>query len=143
MKNIKAKIITIATCLAAISCSTGQEETIKLATLNARYDSQNDSTNNWTFRKDSVADFITNNSIDIIGLQEMLDNQFDDLRKRLTEYGVVGVGREDGNRKGEYAPIFYKKDRFEIIEGNTFWLSQYPDSIGFIGWDGACTRIAT
>ena len=26
---------------------------------------------------------------------------------------------------------------------NTFWLSQYPDSVGFIGWDGACTRIAT
>ena len=29
------------------------------------------------------------------------------------------------------------------MDSNTFWLSQYPDSVGFIGWDGACTRIAT
>ena len=35
------------------------------------------------------------------------------------------------------------KDKFDVLDSNTFWLSQYPDSAGFIGWDGACTRIAT
>ena len=61
----------------------------------------------------------------------------------LNAYAEVGVGREDGKTKGEYSPLFYKKDRFEVLDSNTFWLSQYPDSVGFIGWDGACSRIAT
>ena len=39
--------------------------------------------------------------------------------------------------------LFLAKDRFEVLDSNTFWLSQYPDSVGFIGWDGACSRIAT
>ena len=52
-------------------------------------------------------------------------------------------GRDDGKEAGEYSPLFYRKDKYELLDGNTFWLSQYPDSAGFIGWDGACTRIAT
>ena len=39
--------------------------------------------------------------------------------------------------------MFYRADKYEVLESNTFWVSQYPDSVGFIGWDGACTRIAT
>lgn len=81
--------------------------------------------------------------MDIVGMQEVLHNQLEDLLQRLPGYKSIGVGRDDGKTKGEYAPILYKEDRFEVLDSNTFWLSQYPDSIGFIGWDGACTRIAT
>ena len=116
---------------------------VNWATFNIRYDNPEDSLNNWKYRKDSVAKFIHTHDIDIVGMQEVLNNQLEDLKTRLPEYTEVGVGREDGKTQGEYAPLFFKKDRFEVLDSNTFWLSQYPDSVGFIGWDGACTRIAT
>ena len=67
----------------------------------------------------------------------------EDLKAGLPNYAAIGVGRDDGKEKGEYSPLFYRADKYEVLESNTFWLSQYPDSAGFIGWDGACTRIAT
>lgn len=142
---IKSLPLAIAITLAGTSCSSVKEQTseIKLATFNIRLDTPYDSLNNWEYRKDSVASFIRNQDLDIVGMQEVLHNQLIDLKTRLPEYAEIGVGREDGKTKGEYAPIFFKKDRFEVLDNNTFWLSQYPDSIGFIGWDGACTRIAT
>lgn len=142
---LKSLILTIAITLAGTSCSSVKEQTseIKWATFNIRLDTPYDSLNNWEYRKDSVASFILNQDLDIVGMQEVLHNQLVDLKTRLPEYAEIGVGREDGKTKGEYAPIFFKKDRFEVLDNNTFWLSQYPDSIGFIGWDGTCTRIAT
>lgn len=146
MKKCILKLLPFATImLTAISCSSNQNNAsdITWATFNIRYDNPEDSLNNWQYRKDTVANFILAQDIDIIGMQEVLQNQLEDLKARLPEYAEIGVGREDGKTKGEYAPIFFKKDKFEILDSNTFWLSQYPDSIGFIGWDGACTRIAT
>ncbi|MBU3838116.1 MAG: endonuclease/exonuclease/phosphatase family protein [Candidatus Phocaeicola faecigallinarum] len=142
---LKSLTLAIAITLAGTSCSSVKEQTseIKWATFNIRLDTPYDSLNNWEYRKDSVASFIRNQDLDIVGMQEVLHNQLVDLKTRLPEYAEIGVGREDGKTKGEYAPIFFKKDRFEVLDNNTFCLSQYPDSIGFIGWDGACTRIAT
>lgn len=128
-------------CLALPSFA--QSIQVKWATFNIRYDNPEDGLNNWKYRKDKVADFIKNQHIDIIGMQEVLHNQLEDLKERLPQYAEVGVGREDGKTKGEYSPLFFRKDKFELLASNTFWLSQYPDSAGFIGWDGACTRIAT
>lgn len=127
-----------------VSAQTSQQPiTVNWGTFNIRYDNPDDQENNWKFRKDRVATFIQQEKLDIVGMQEVLHNQLEDLKTRLPEYAEVGIGREDGKQKGEYAPIFYRKDRFKLLDSNTFWLSQYPDSVGFIGWDGACTRIAT
>lgn len=134
----------IGTALALGSCAEKQEKlSLNWATFNIRMDTPADSMNSWQYRKDSVADFIKKQDIDIVGMQEVLHHQLLDLKERLPEYTEVGVGREDGATKGEYAPLFFKKEKFEVLDSNTFWLSQYPDSVGFIGWDGACTRIAT
>lgn len=133
-----------AALLGLASCTQQPQTTqVRWATFNIRYDNPVDSLNNWQYRKDTVARFIKAQNLDIVGMQEVLHNQLEDLKARLPEYAEVGVGREDGKTKGEYAPLFFKKDRFEVLDSNTFWLSQYPDSVGFIGWDGACTRIAT
>ncbi len=112
-------------------------------TFNIRYDNPSDGQNNWRYRKDSVAAFILRNGLDIVGCQEVLYHQLTDLQARLPGYSYVGVCRDDGKCSGEAAPIFFRTDRFELLAGSTFWLSQFPDSVGFIGWDGACTRIAT
>ena len=142
-KLIAAALLGIS--LAACSSNSKSESVTEInwATFNIRYDNPADAQNNWQYRKDAVAEFIHAHDIDVVGMQEVLHNQLEDLKTRLPEYTEVGVGRDDGKQAGEYAPLFFKKDRFEVLDSNTFWLSQYPDSIGFIGWDGACTRIAT
>lgn len=146
MKNTHLSLLVGFSLLGIItfsSCSQPKPVQLNWATFNIRYDNPEDSLNNWQYRKDRVADFIKDKDLDIVGMQEVLDNQLNDLKERLPEYAEVGVGREDGNTKGEYAPLFFKKDKFDVLDSNTFWLSQFPDSVGFIGWDGACTRIAT
>lgn len=113
------------------------------ATFNIRYDNPGDSLNGWAYRRDTLANYIKAQDMDVVGMQEVLYNQLTDLEERLPGYTHVGVGREDGDTKGEYSCIFFKSDKFDVLDTNTFWLSQYPDSIGFIGWDGACPRVAT
>ena len=140
MKKLFLLAVTIASAFLSPLC---QAQTVTWATFNIRYDNPADQSNNWQFRKDTVTRFIKTQDMDIVGMQEVLHNQLEDLLQRLPGYKSIGVGRDDGKTKGEYAPILYKEDRFEVLDSNTFWLSQYPDSIGFIGWDGACTRIAT
>lgn len=145
MKKQIFLVLTGIVLLALGACSQKKEEKVqvKWGTFNVRYDNPADSMNNWKYRKDRVADFVKSQDLDVVGMQEVLYNQLEDLKSRLPEYVEVGVGREDGKTQGEYSPLFFKKDRFDLLDSNTFWLSQYPDSIGFIGWDGACTRIAT
>lgn len=111
--------------------------------FNIRYDNPEDSLNNWEYRKDRVANVIHFYDADILGTQEVLHNQLEDLKLRLPEYGVVGVGREDGKEKGEYSALLYKKDRFTVLDSGYFWLSETPEVAGSKGWDGACERIAS
>lgn len=140
---MKKSILLLWSVFCLVIPSLAQTIQVKWGTFNVRYDNPEDGQNNWKYRKDKVADFIKKQHIDIIGMQEVLHNQLEDLKARLPEYAEVGVGRDDGKTKGEYSPLFFRKDKFELLDSHTFWLSQYPDSAGFIGWDGACTRIAT
>ena len=80
---------------------------------------------------------------DVVGMQEVLKNQLDDLKNRLPQYTALGVGRADGKEKGEYCSLFYKTDRFDLVKSGNFGLSETPDSIGIKGWDAACERIVT
>ncbi|HUG18830.1 MAG TPA: endonuclease/exonuclease/phosphatase family protein [Planctomycetaceae bacterium] len=117
--------------------------TMNVMTWNIRYDNRGDGENAWTHRKDWVADIIRREQVDIVGLQEVLKHQLDDLTQRLPELAAYGVGRDDGNTKGEYSPILYRKDRFEVLDKSTFWLSKTPDQAGSRDWDSAITRIAS
>ena len=67
----------------------------------------------------------------------------EDLKKSLPGYESIGVGREDGKEKGEYSALFYKKDRFSVIDEGYFWLSETPEVVGSKGWDAAIERIAS
>ena len=116
---------------------------VNVITFNIRYDNPDDSLDNWKFRKDRVANAIRFYDADIVGTQEVLHNQMEDLKQRLPGYGAIGVGREDGKEKGEYSALWYKKDRFTLLDSGYFWLSETPEVAGSRGWDGACERIAT
>ena len=110
--------------------------------FNIRYDNPKDGKQNWHHRKENVVRMINFYELDIIGMQEVLVNQLTYLKDKLPQYKSVGVGREDGKEKGEFAPIFYRKDRFEELKNGTFWLSETPNKVSK-GWDAALERIAT
>ena len=124
------------------SCKTKPLE-LNVMTFNIRLDVPSDSLNSWQYRKENAAEMVRMNDVDILGMQEVLLNQMNDLKERLPQYTAIGVGREDGADKGEFSPIFYKKDRFSAIESGTFWVSETPELAGSKGWDASYIRVAT
>lgn len=97
----------------------------------------------WDVRRDRVVTYIKEKQLDVVGMQEVLHPQLQDLLERLPEYDYVGVGRADGKTKGEYSPIFFLKEKYEVLEKGNFWLSETPDVPGSKGWDAAIERIAS
>ena len=101
-----------------------------------------DGDNAWDKRKKAVVKMLKSEAPDVLGVQEMLPDQQKYLRSELSDYDMVGVGREDGQEQGECMGIFYKKNRFELLKNGTFWLSETPE-VPSMGWDAACKRTVT
>ncbi len=116
---------------------------VRVMTFNIRYDNPNDGENAWPRRKEMVASMIRFHHADLVGVQEALRGQIDALAGLLPEYAWFGVGRDDGRDKGEFSAIFYRRDRFTRLDGQTFWLSETPEVIGSKSWDAAITRVVT
>ena len=116
---------------------------LKVITFNVRYDSGRDGVNSWHNRKEPLLGFLLEQDADIICLQEVLHHQYTYLTDHMNSYCVVGNGRNDGKNKGEYAPIFYRKTKYDYCESGIFWLSETPNEVGSIGWDAKQPRIAT
>jgi endonuclease/exonuclease/phosphatase family metal-dependent hydrolase len=87
-----------------------------------------------------VTDLLKFHKADIFGLQEALFGQIKDIENALPGFGWFGTGRDDDDKAGEFSPIFYNKDLFNLIENGQFWLSETPDKPG-LGWDAACNRV--
>lgn len=119
-------------------------QTINVATYNIRYENGGDKRdgNGWDLREPVIANMIKFHDFDIFGSQEVLDEQLEDLSASLPEYEHIGVGRNDGKKSGEYAPIFYKKTKFKLLKEGHFWLSEKTDKPNR-GWDAALPRICT
>ena len=135
------RLIYLLAAVAFTAC--GSATSLSVMTFNMRYDNPEDGQNNWRFRRGRVAGVIKAQEVDVLGTQELLSNQFNDLSGLLTGYQGVGVGRLDGVESGEYCAVFFRKDRFTLLDSGTFWLSETPEVVGSLGWDGACERIAT
>ncbi len=119
-------------------------QTLKVATFNIRYDSEGDAKqgDGWQQRQIPLTQLVRFHDFDIFGAQEVLNNQLEDMLRLLPGYTYTGVGRDDGAKKGEYAPIFYKKDKFIVLKTGTFWLSE-DTSKPNKGWDAVLPRICT
>lgn len=125
-----------------LSTASGAEP-IRVMSFNIRYGTANDGDNVWGNRKDFVADTIKAFNPDLLGTQETLAFQRDDLVERLPGYATFGVGRTDGKEDGEMMSIFYRTDRFEKLDGGHFWLSETPDVVGSKSWDSSLPRMAS
>ena len=84
------KICLLLLPLLAAACGQGgrqasvqADEPVRVMTFNIRYDNPADSLDNWAYRKDRAAKAIRFYDADIVGTQEVLHNQLEDLRQRL------------------------------------------------------------
>lgn len=116
-------------------------EPVTVMTFNIRYLNEHDGPDHWERRVDTVAKTIA--EADIVGLQEARKPQIDDLSERLRDFDWYGVGRDDGMEGGEFTPIFWRRDRFEIQDRGTFWLASDPTSVGAIDWGARIPRICS
>ena len=139
MKNYLATLFAL---LLSISAFGQQDAEIRVASYNLRMDTPRDSMNAWPLRKENVKALIQYHDFDIMGTQEGFIHQLNDLLE-MPGYAFVGAGRDDGKTAGEHSAIFYKTDRFEVVDSGNFWLSETPDKPG-LGWDATCcNRIAS
>lgn len=121
-----------------------QAETMVVATFNIRNANGGDSINGngWGQRYPYIAQMVQFHGFEIFGTQEGKYHQLQDLKAAMPGYDYIGVGRDDGKQAGEFSAIFYKTDRFEVLEHGDFWLSPETDHPNK-GWDAALPRICT
>ena len=120
----------------------GENVIHSIVTYNIKYDDKSNGQNSWMMRKEGMIDLINFISPDILGIQEGLLNQVDYLNTHLGNFTYVGVGRDDGNKNGEFCAIYFNKNKYRLIKSSTFWLSENPSEVS-IGWDAALERICT
>ncbi len=131
--------------LCIITCTifaTAQD--LRVGSYNIRYENDGDAAkgNGWKNRCPVQIDLLNFYDFDVLGTQEVLHGQLVDLQAGLPQYDYIGVGRDDGKTEGEYAPIFFKKDKIKCLKSGYFWMSEdttYPNK----GWDAALPRICT
>lgn len=111
---------------------------VTVASYNIRYDNPHDGVNAWPNRKEQVKALIQFHDFDIFGTQEAMIGQIEGIAE-LQQYAWYGKGRDDGQHAGEHCAIFYKKERFELLESGDFWLSETPDK-PTIGWDSRVNK---
>ena len=118
-------------------------EPIAVMTFNIRYGTAKDGDDDWAHRKAMLFAMLRRESPDLIGLQEALRFQIDEIVAAVPGYGVVGVGRDDGRAAGEASAILYRAARFHVAESGTFWFSDTPDVVASKTWGNRITRIST
>ncbi|RRB07387.1 endonuclease/exonuclease/phosphatase family protein [Larkinella rosea] len=136
-------IAIVLTFVSELSAQPVSQFPLNVLSFNIRYNNPQDGLNAWPNRKEIAAGVFTSYQVDFAGLQEALAGQIADLQDQLPNYGWIGVGRDDGKTQGEFSPIFYNKQKFEVIKQGTFWLSETPDVPGSKSWDAALPRVAT
>ncbi len=144
MRRLLAALLTpvLALGMASASLPALAQLPFQAATYNLRLNLAEDGPNAWPRRAEAVKALIRYHGFDLLGTQEGLPEQVDELAA-MPGWAYVGVGRDDGQRRGEHAAIFFRTARFSLLGQGHFWLSETPDKPS-MGWDGrCCKRIAS
>lgn len=133
-----------AAAAAVLPCPGAEDGSIKVLTFNLRYINAEDTgARMWTERRDAAAALVRREAADFVGVQEAFRQMLDDVNARVPGYGEIGVGREDGKERGEYAAILFRSDTWSASASGTFWLSSTPEVPGSATWGNKVTRICT
>lgn len=129
---------------------TVKADPVKLLSFNLRYDITSHDLMSLDVRGTHLMEIVKKYDPDSIGFCEATDNWMNYLRKEMPKlgYSCVGVGRNSGKTGGtgngnEHSPVFYKTDKYELLESDTFWLSATPEVAGSKTWGNSITRICT
>lgn len=136
-------VFSVALCASDINAQTKPSSDLKVMTFNIRYGTANDGENSWQFRREFVFETIKKFGPEILGLQEALFFQIDEILKQFPNMALIGVGRDDGKQAGEYSCILFDKNRFKVDTTETFWFSETPSVPGSKNWGNNITRICT
>lgn len=136
-------LLSLAVMLICGGCGSREKDVeIKYISYNIRYANASDGDNAWDIRKPATKEMIEREQPDVFGLQEALIGQLQYIDSNFPQYSRVGVGRDDGKAAGEFMAVYYRNDKFKLLENGNFWLSETPDQCS-MGWDAACKRIVT
>lgn len=144
-----AALLTVATACTGtgtappVRADAGSADTLRVMSFNIRYGTARDGENAWPARRSLAIDVIRDFAPTVLGVQEALRFQLDEIGDALPGYTEIGVGREDGIEAGEYSAIVFDHERLELLEHDTFWLSDTPDVPNSMSWGNRITRIAT
>jgi len=116
---------------------------LTVMSFNIRYGTANDGDNHWLKRREQLFDLLREQQADVVGLQEALHGQIEEILQAVPGYDYVGVGRSDGRRAGEYAAILFKSSRLRVRRSDTFWLSDTPGVVKSTSWGNQIERICT
>lgn len=142
-------LLLLVLCVAALTGTgagpttpaTARTTYLKVMSYNVRFASESPP-NAWSDRLPLVLDRIRQHRPDLLGVQEPFWPQMRDLSVALPDYGWVGLGRQGGARD-EFGAIFYRRDRFDVLDFDHFWLSDTPSVIGSTTWGNAYIRMVT
>lgn len=144
--GMKKSMLLAALMLLSLSLSAqkknADDEGLKVMSYNIRLGEAKDGTNSWNLRYPATAEMILDQAPDVFGVQEAMDYQVLFIDENFKNYENVGVGRENGKKKGEHMSIFWNKKTVSLLKWGTFWLSETPEDPS-MGWDAACKRTAT
>lgn len=143
-RNFIFAAVTACLLLSIALAQTGKTSTeVRVMSYNIRYGTANDGENHWDKRKDFLIETIKAFNPDLLGTQETLGFQRDFIAEKIAGYESLGVGRDDGKEKGEMTALYFKRSRFEKLDGGHFWLSETPEVPGSKSWDTSLTRMVS
>lgn len=140
--NYIKNILIVAACLMLPQLASGQSSGLKVMSYNIRISSASDGTNSWMYRYPMTLEMLEDINPDVFGLQEALVDQVAFLDEFADAYDRVGVGADDGRRKGGYTAVYWNKKTVKMLKWGVFWLSETPEEPS-MGWDAECFRTAT
>jgi endonuclease/exonuclease/phosphatase family metal-dependent hydrolase len=119
------------------------ESELRVMTFNIRYGTAPDGEDAWPLRRSLVSHTIREFAPDVLGVQEALRFQLDEIVRELPHLRELGVGRDDGIEAGEYSAILFDRRRLDPIDSGTFWLSDAPEVPGSMTWGNRYPRVVT
>lgn len=114
-----------------------------MMTFNIRYGTAPDGEDQWSNRKPLLFRVVGEHQPDVVGLQEALRFQIEEIVAAVPGYAFLGVGRDDGKAAGEHAAILYRTDRLKVDQHGDFWFSDTPEVPGSKHWGNQITRMCT
>ncbi len=128
--------------LLGVAADSTETQPLRVMSYNIRYDTPRDTGPlSWENRRDKVASMMRFHGAAVIGTQEGKLHQLMQLEDRLPSYEWIGTGRRDGG--DEFSALFYRTDRLELLEHETFWLSDTPTVPSSTSWGNDIPRIVT